>query len=186
MLRDDDQRTFRKRRLHGNRCTRAKRVAATDDELERIDWYWRAANYLSVGQIYLLDNPLLKERSGSSTSSPASSAIGEQLRAELHLRAPEPRDQGLRPRRDPSAALPGGPAMVANTYLEGSYTELYPDISEDEEGMQHLFKQSSRGASRATPRRRHPGRSTRAASSATRSRTPSAPRSTTRTSRLPA
>ena len=73
----------------------------------------------------------------------------------------------------------GGPALVANTYLEGSYSEIYPDVSQDEAGMKRLFKQFSFPggiSSHVAPRR--PAPSTRAANWAIRSATPSAPRST--------
>ena len=76
----------------------------------------------------------------------------------------------------------GGPGVVANAYLEGTYSELYAQIGRDERGLQRLFRQFSfPGASRATPRPRRRARSTRAVSSATRSRMPSAQPSTTPT-----
>jgi xylulose-5-phosphate/fructose-6-phosphate phosphoketolase len=97
---------------------------------------WRAANYLSVGQIYLLDNPLLREPLRSSTSSRACSATGARRRAQLHLRAPEPRIRA----RDLDMIFiagpgHGGPGMVANTYLEGTYSEHYPNVTRTREGM---------------------------------------------------
>jgi xylulose-5-phosphate/fructose-6-phosphate phosphoketolase len=73
----------------------------------------------------------------------------------------------------------GGPGMVANTYLEGSYSEIYPDITRDTDGIAKLFRQFSfRAEFRATPRPRHPARSTKAANSVMRWSTPSARRST--------
>ena len=87
------------------------------EELARLDAYWRAANYLSVGQIYLLDNPLLREplRARARQAAPAR-PLGHDARAELPLRAPEPRD----PARDLDAIYVtgpghGGPGLVANT-----------------------------------------------------------------------
>jgi xylulose-5-phosphate/fructose-6-phosphate phosphoketolase len=129
-------------------ATAAPKAAASKvpaDEFERMDRYWRATNYLSVGQIYLLDNPLLEQ--------PLS---GEHVKPRLlghwgttpglnfvyvHLnRIIKAHDLNMIYICGPGH---GGPALVANTYLEGSYTELYPDISEDKEGMGKLFKQFS-------------------------------------------
>ena len=115
------------------------------EEVKKINAYWRAANYLSVGQIYLLDNPLLKEP--------------------LELKHIKPRllgHWGTTPglnfiyvhinrliKKNKINAIyitgpgHGGPGLVANTYLEGTYSEFYPDITQDEEGMRKLFKQFS-------------------------------------------
>ncbi|MBY5362006.1 phosphoketolase family protein [Rhizobium leguminosarum] len=117
----------------------------TDTELTLIDRYWRAANYLSVGQIYLLTNPLLREP-----------LKGEHIKPRLlghwgttpglnfiyaHLnRLIRARDLDIIYICGPGH---GGPGMVANTYLEGIYSEIYPDISEDTEGMRKLFRQFS-------------------------------------------
>ena len=114
-------------------------------ELHAIDAYWRAANYLSVGQIYLLDNPLLREPLtlahikprllGHWGTTPGLNFIY------VHLNRVIQRDD-----LDMIfVAGPGhgGPAVVANTYLEGSYSELYPEVSRDAAGMQRLFKQFS-------------------------------------------
>jgi xylulose-5-phosphate/fructose-6-phosphate phosphoketolase len=98
----------------------------SDVELDRIDRYWRAANYLSVGQIYLMANALLR---------PGLNFVYVHLN-----RVIKAHDLNVIYICGPGH---GGPAMVANTYLEGSYTELYPDISEDEEGIGKLFKQFS-------------------------------------------
>ncbi|BFM11984.1 phosphoketolase family protein [Simiduia litorea] len=113
--------------------------------LERMDAYWRAANYLSVGQIYLFDNPLLRRPLeltdvkrrllGHWGTTPGQNFIY------VHLNRVIKRD-GL---NIIFIAGPGhgGPAVIANTYLEGSYSEIYPDISQDEAGMQKLFLQFS-------------------------------------------
>jgi xylulose-5-phosphate/fructose-6-phosphate phosphoketolase len=115
------------------------------EELEQIDAYWRAANYLSVGQIYLLDNPLLRlplelahvkpRLLGHWGTTPGLNLLYVHLNRLI-------RNRGL---NAIFIAGPGhgGPAVVANTYLEGSYSELYPDVSQDEEGMRRLFKQFS-------------------------------------------
>jgi xylulose-5-phosphate/fructose-6-phosphate phosphoketolase len=115
------------------------------DQLQAIDAYWRAANYLSVGQIYLLDNPLLREPLtlehikprllGHWGTTPGlnfiylhlNRVIKEQALSVIFITGPGH----------------GGPALVANTYLEGTYTEFYPDISQDVEGMKKLFRQFS-------------------------------------------
>src|SRR5437763_4681244 len=115
------------------------------DELARIDAYWRAANYLSVGQIYLLDNPLLREPLrlehvkprllGHWGTTPGLNFIYAHLN-----RVIKARDQDMIFVIGPGH---GGPAIVANTYLEGSYSEIDPDVSQDEDGMRRLFKQFS-------------------------------------------
>ncbi len=114
-------------------------------ELRRMDAYWRAANYLSVGQIYLLDNPLLKKPLklehvkprllGHWGTTPGLNFIYVHLNRVI-------RKYGL---DMIYVAGPGhgGPALVANTYLEGTYSELYPDVSMDERGMKRLFRQFS-------------------------------------------
>ena len=115
------------------------------DELSAIDAYWRAANYLSVGQIYLLDNPLLRQPLtpehikprllGHWGTTPGLNFIYAHLN-----RAIRKYDLDMIYVCGPGH---GGPGMVANTYLEGTYSELYPSISQDAEGMQRLFKQFS-------------------------------------------
>src|SRR5258708_27306906 len=112
-------------------------------ELARIDAYWRAANYLSVGQIYLLDNPLLRQPLtlehikprllGHWGTTPGLNFIYAHLNrviVERDLNAIYVCGPGH-----------GGPGMVANAYLEGSYTEHYSSVTRDAEGMQRLFKQ---------------------------------------------
>jgi xylulose-5-phosphate/fructose-6-phosphate phosphoketolase len=117
----------------------------TDDELRKMDAYWRAANYLSVGQIYLMDNPLLQEPLklehvkprllGHWGTTPGLNFIYVHLNRiikrenlnVLYITGPGH----------------GGPALVANTYLEGTYSEVYPNIGQDADGMRKLFKQFS-------------------------------------------
>ncbi|MEO5678937.1 MAG: phosphoketolase family protein, partial [Acidimicrobiales bacterium] len=119
--------------------------AATDEELGLVDRWWRAANYLSVGQIYLLDNPLLARPLGT-----------EDIKARLlghwgttpglnfiyaHLnRVIRTRDLNVLFVAGPGH---GGPAVVANSWLEGTYSEIYPDVSADAAGMRKLFRQFS-------------------------------------------
>ena len=115
------------------------------EELTLIDRYWRAANYLSVGQIYLLDNPLLKEPLkpehikarllGHWGTTPGLNFIYAHLNRMIRNR-----DLSMIYVCGPGH---GGPGMVASTYLEGTYSEIYPDISEDAEGMRKLFQQFS-------------------------------------------
>ncbi len=117
----------------------------TDEELALMDAYWRAANYLSVGQIYLLDNPLLKEPLqlahvkprllGHWGTTPGLNFIYVHLN-----RVIKKYDLNMIYICGPGH---GGPAMVANTYLEGTYSERYPNVSEDEEGLARLFRQFS-------------------------------------------
>jgi xylulose-5-phosphate/fructose-6-phosphate phosphoketolase len=114
-------------------------------ELECMDAWWRAANYLSVGQIYLFANPLLKEPLlrahikprllGHWGTTPGLNFIYVHLN-----RAIRQHDLNMIFIAGPGH---GGPAVVANTWLEGSYSELYSDISQDEEGMRRLFRQFS-------------------------------------------
>jgi xylulose-5-phosphate/fructose-6-phosphate phosphoketolase len=119
--------------------------ALSPDALERIDAYWRAANYLSVGQIYLLDNPLLRKPLtldhvkprllGHWGTTPGLNFIYAHMNRVI--------------KRDDLDAIfiagpgHGGPAVVANTYLEGTYSEVYPEISQDAEGLKKLFRQFS-------------------------------------------
>jgi xylulose-5-phosphate/fructose-6-phosphate phosphoketolase len=117
----------------------------TQDELEKIDKYWRAANFLSVGQIYLLDNPLLKEPLSLEHVKPR--LLGHWGTTPglnfiyVHLnRAIKAYDLDMIYICGPGH---GGPAIVSNTYLEGTYSEMYPNVSEDYEGLHRLFKQFS-------------------------------------------
>jgi xylulose-5-phosphate/fructose-6-phosphate phosphoketolase len=115
------------------------------DLLRKMDAYWRAANYLSVGQIYLYDNPLLREPLKHEHVKPR--LLGHWGTTPglnflyVHLnRAIKQYDLNAIYIAGPGH---GGPALVANTYLEGTYSELYPQISQDEKGMKRLFKQFS-------------------------------------------
>jgi xylulose-5-phosphate/fructose-6-phosphate phosphoketolase len=122
-----------------------KKTPLSADELRKIDAYWRAANYLSVGQIYLYDNPLLKEPLTKEHVKPRllghwGTTPGLNL-IYAHLnRVIKKNDLNVIYVAGPGH---GGPGLVANTYLEGTYSEVYPNISEDEEGMKRLFTQFS-------------------------------------------
>ncbi len=115
------------------------------EELRKVHAYWRAANYLSVGQIYLLANPLLREPLLPSHVKPRllghwGTTPGQNL-IYAHLnRVIKKRDLNVIYVAGPGH---GGPALVANTYLEGTYSEFYPRIPQTEDGMQKLFKQFS-------------------------------------------
>jgi len=115
------------------------------DELRLLDAYWRAANYLSVGQIYLLDNPLLREPLRPEHVKPRllghfGTVPGLNL-VYAHLnRAIRARDLDAIYVCGPGH---GGPGMVANAYLEGTYSELYSHVTEDEAGLKELFRQFS-------------------------------------------
>ncbi|WP_065751036.1 phosphoketolase family protein [Bradyrhizobium paxllaeri] len=118
---------------------------ASAEDLELLDRYWRAANYLSVGQIYLLDNPLLKEPLkpehikprllGHWGTTPGLNFIYAHLNRAIRIY-----DLNVLYVCGPGH---GGPGMVANTYLEGTYTEVYPDITRDADGLRKLFRQFS-------------------------------------------
>ena len=117
----------------------------SEQDVTLIDRYWRAANYLSIGQIYLMDNPLLREPLkpehikprllGHWGTTPGLNFIYAHLNRAIRLR-----DLDMLYICGPGH---GGPGMVANTWLEGSYSEIYPDISEDSDGMKKLFRQFS-------------------------------------------
>ena len=119
--------------------------SASETDLALIDRYWHAANYLSVGQIYLLDNPLLREPLqpehikprllGHWGTTPGLNFIYAHLN-----RLIKARDLDMIYVCGPGH---GGPGMVANTYLEGTYTEIYPDIGRDTDGLRKLFRQFS-------------------------------------------
>jgi len=120
-------------------------TSAAPELLQRMDAYWRAANYLAVGQIYLLDNPLLRQPLETKHVKPRllghwGTTPGQNF-VYVHLnRVIREHDLNAIYVSGPGH---GGPALVANTYLEGTYTELYPDVSRDEAGLKHLFKQFS-------------------------------------------
>ncbi|MDQ1322391.1 MAG: xylulose-5-phosphate/fructose-6-phosphate phosphoketolase [Actinomycetota bacterium] len=119
--------------------------AVSDDTIARLDGWWRAANYLSVGQIYLLDNPLLRRPLTRDDVKPRllghwgttpglnflyahlNRVIAERGQSTIYLTGPGH----------------GGPGLVANAYLDGTYTEYYPDITSDAEGLRRLFRQFS-------------------------------------------
>jgi xylulose-5-phosphate/fructose-6-phosphate phosphoketolase len=118
----------------------------TDTELKNLDAYWRAANYLSVGQIYLLgENPLLREPLQAGQIKPRllghwGTTPGLNLIYAHVNRLIKARDLNVIYVTGPGH---GGPGLVANTYLEGTYSELYPNITPDETGMGRLFRQFS-------------------------------------------
>jgi xylulose-5-phosphate/fructose-6-phosphate phosphoketolase len=124
---------------------KVKAKTLAPDLLRKMDAYWRAANYLSVGQIYLYDNPLLKKPLtlahvkprllGHWGTTPGLNFIYVHLN-----RVIKQHDLNAIYITGPGH---GGPGLVANTYLEGTYSEVYPNISQDEEGMKRLFKQFS-------------------------------------------
>ncbi len=138
----------RARRAPGDRgrgMTAPRATTLSDLDLRRLDAHWRAANYLSVGQIYLLDNPLLREPLriehvkprllGHWGTSPGLNFIYAHMN-----RAILARDLEALFVTGPGH---GGPAIVANTYLEGTYSEVYPEVSRDVAGMRRLFRQFS-------------------------------------------
>jgi len=116
-----------------------------DETLEAVDAWWRAANYLSVGQIYLLDNPLLRRPLTRDDVKPRllghwgtapglnlmyahlNRAIGERRQSAMFIAGPGH----------------GGPAILANAYLDGTYSEIYPDVDESESGLRRFFRQFS-------------------------------------------
>lgn len=125
--------------------TNANATQLTATELEHLNAYWRAANFLSVGQIYLKDNPLLREPLklehvkprllGHWGTTPGLNFIYAHLNRIIRNH-----DLDVIYITGPGH---GGPALVANTWLEGTYSEVYPDIAQDEDGMRRLFKQFS-------------------------------------------
>jgi xylulose-5-phosphate/fructose-6-phosphate phosphoketolase len=123
----------------------ARPQAVFDQELELLDAYWRAANYLAVGQIYLLDNPLLREPLRHEHVKPRllghfGTVPGLNL-IYVHLnRAIRQRDLDAIYITGPGH---GGPAVVAQAYLEGTYSELYSRVPPNEEGLRELFRQFS-------------------------------------------
>ena len=122
-----------------------KRQEFSAEEVEQWDRYWRAANYLCVGQIFLMENPLLREPLkpehikprllGHWGTDPALNLIYVHLNRLV-------RRTGTRMLYVTGPGH-GAPAMLANTWLEGSYTEIYPEVSQDADGMRRLFRQFS-------------------------------------------
>jgi xylulose-5-phosphate/fructose-6-phosphate phosphoketolase len=120
-------------------------VPPLDSELELIDAWWRAANYLSVGQIYLMDNPLLRaplephqikpRLLGHFGTTPGLNFLYVHLNRSIRARELE--------MIFVTGPGHGGPALVANAYLEGTYTEVYPHLTRDEDGLRELFRQFS-------------------------------------------
>jgi xylulose-5-phosphate/fructose-6-phosphate phosphoketolase len=120
-------------------------AALDDSELELIDAYWRAANYLSVGQIYLLDNPLLEEPLRPEQVKPRllghwGTTPGLNLLYAHLNRVIKVHDLDAMYVIGPGH---GGPGLVANAWLEGAYSEFYPQVSQDREGIRRLFRQFS-------------------------------------------
>ncbi|WP_137149126.1 phosphoketolase [Mycolicibacterium sp. CR10] len=123
----------------------ADRAPLSDEDVDQLDRWWRAANYLSVGQIYLLDNPLLRAPLAREDVKPRllghwgttpglnflyahlNRAIKERAQSTIYITGPGH----------------GGPGLVANAYLDGTYSEVYPDITRDVEGIRRLFRQFS-------------------------------------------
>src|SRR5690348_15529487 len=121
------------------------KTTLTQEQLARLDQWWRAANYLSVGQVYLLANPLLKEPLKREHTKPR--LLGHWgtvpglnfIYAHLNRVITE-RELNLLFITGPGHGAPG---IIANTYLEGTYSERYPDVSQDEAGLCRLFRQFS-------------------------------------------
>jgi len=139
-----------KRGFEKNFAVKTEKMKVADkrlslDLLRKMNAYWRAANYLSVGQIYLYDNPMLKKPLKLEHIKPRllghfGTTPGLNL-VYVHLnRIIKRYDLNMIYITGPGH---GGPGLVANTYLEGTYSELYPDISQDEQGMKKLFTQFS-------------------------------------------
>src|SRR3981189_2615063 len=120
-------------------------MTIASDLLSRIDAYWRAAKHLSVGQIYLLDNPLLRQPLrrehikprllGHWGTTPGLNFIYVHLNPLIKAQ-----DLDMIFVAGPGH---GGPAAVANVYLEGTYSEVYPEVSQNEAGLRRLFRQFS-------------------------------------------
>lgn len=130
---------------HENVVLLSQAAPLDSTELDRVDAYWRAANYLSVGQIYLMSNPLLQRPLQLSDIKPRllghwGTTPGLNFIYVHANRVIKAYDLNMIFIAGPGH---GGPAIVANTYLEGTYSEFYPDISQDAEGMAKLFKQFS-------------------------------------------
>ena len=122
-----------------------KEQILTNEEIRKMNMYFNALNYLSVGQLYLLDNPLLRRPLDYKDVKPNlvghwGTAPGQNF-IYMHLnRVIKEHNLNMLYVSGPGH---GGEAMVANVYLEGTYSEVYPNITEDEEGLKHLFKRFS-------------------------------------------
>lgn len=151
--------------MNSNDCLEKQPLC--DEMLTKMNAWWRAANYLAAGQLYLLDNPLLREPLkrehvkhkivGHWGTVPGQNFVYTHLNRVIK-------------RYDLDMIYISGPGhggnfMVANTYMEGSYSEVYPNVSQDTEGMKKLFKQFSfPGGIQATLHPKHPVQSTKAVS----------------------
>ena len=133
------------KRETGNGRKTSAEGSLSAEELRKMHAYWRAANYLSVGQIYLMDNPLLKEPLQLKHVKPRllghwGTTSGQNF-LYVHLnRVIKLYDLNMLYISGPGH---GGPALVANAYLEGTYSEVYPNIGQDERGLKRLFTQFS-------------------------------------------
>ncbi len=141
----DSTRIDSPRRRRDTETSAAATRPLSPDALRKMDAYWRAANYVSVGQLYLYDNPLLRRPLELSDVKPL--VVGHwgttpgQNFIYVHLnRAIKKYDLDMFYVAGPGH---GGPALVGNTYLEGTYSEVYPDVSQDEAGLKKLFTQFS-------------------------------------------
>ncbi|WP_407318900.1 phosphoketolase family protein [Isoptericola halotolerans] len=117
----------------------------SDTDVDRLDQWWRAANYLSIGQIYLLDNPMLRRTLERDDVKPRLLGHWGTTPGLNFLYAHLNRVIRERQQSTVYVAGPGhgGPGLVASTYLEGTYSEIYTDVTQDDEGMRRLFKQFS-------------------------------------------
>src|SRR5438105_11978182 len=134
---------LKRKTAEGSKAATAGGLSA--EELRKIHAYWRAANYLFVGQIYLMDNPLLKEPLQLKHVKPRLlghwGTTSSQNFLYVHLN-PVIKEYDLNMLYI-SGPGHGGPALVANAYLEGTYSEVYPNIGQDEAGLKRLFTQFS-------------------------------------------
>ena len=167
-------------KVRSNQDSRSVSTLTPGHELELLDAYWRACNYLAVGMIYLQDNPLLREPLrtehvkqrllGHWGASPALSFVWTHLN-----RLIVKHDLDVMFVAGPGHGAPG---VLGPAYLEGTYSEIYPDKSQDAEGLRRSSSSRFRATSAAMSRRKHRAPSTKAASSGTASRTRTAWRST--------